>query len=328
VEIEPFTADDADAIARYVDLTNACRAVDAPWNYETTAREAVAAFRYGWDLEPPAGFLVTDGGESVGLAELTLPERDNLHLAWAWIGIRPAHRRRGLGSALVEELTARAREAGRRTLVVEGWEGEAARGFAHHHGFELGSQWVLRRQLMAEVDHELVDKLHQDAARHAAAYELTRQTGRTPDDQLAALAELSASINDAPTDDLDFDDEVFDTKRVRSYEHAQLAPGHTLLRVIARHRETGALAGHTVVVVDADRPWIGGQHDTAAARDHRGHRLGLLLKTEMLRWLRESQPQLVLLDTGNAETNAHMIAVNEQLGYRVMARGLEYQRSV
>lgn len=328
MEINQFAPDDADAVRRFVDVTSACRAVDAPWRHAATEAEAVALFRYGWDLEPPVGFLATHDGRTVGLAELTLPERDNLHLAWAWVGIHPDHRRTGLGTALVEDLMARARAAGRRTLVVEGWESDAARGFAARHGFELGSQWICRRQVMAEVDHELVDKLHDDAGRHATAYELVRRTGRTPDNELAALAELTASINDAPSDDLDFEDEVFDAERVRAYEDAQLAPGHTMLRVVARHRETGALAGHTVVVVDAERPWIGDQHDTAVARDHRGHRLGMLLKTEMLHWLRETQPQLRYVDTGNAESNVHMIAVNEQLGFRVMARGLEYQRSV
>ena len=54
----------------------------------------------------------------------------------------------------------------------------------------------------------------------------------------------------------------------------------------------------------------------------------MLVKTEMLSWLREVQPQLEYVDTGNAETNRHMIAVNEELGYRVMQRGLEYQRGL
>jgi hypothetical protein len=61
-------------------------------------------------------------------------------------------------------------------------------------------------------------------------------------------------------------------------------------------------------------------------RDHRGHRLGLLLKAGMLLWLAETEPQLESVDTWNAESNDHMIAVNEQLGYRVMGRGLQFQR--
>ena len=58
---------------------------------------------------------------------------------------------------------------------------------------------------------------------------------------------------------------------------------------------------------------------------HRGHRLGLLLKADMLRWLAETEPALEAVDTFNAESNDHMVAVNERLGYRVMGRELQYQ---
>ena len=68
------------------------------------------------------------------------------------------------------------------------------------------------------------------------------------------MADLTAAINDAPTDDLDIEDGVLSPERVRGYEDAQLAKGHRLYRVFARHRETGDLAGHTVVVVDGERP--------------------------------------------------------------------------
>jgi hypothetical protein len=61
-------------------------------------------------------------------------------------------------------------------------------------------------------------------------------------------------------------------------------------------------------------------------QQHRGHRLGLLLKTGMLLWLAEAEPQLGSVDTWNTETNDFMIRVNEQLGYRVMGRGVQYQR--
>ena len=54
----------------------------------------------------------------------------------------------------------------------------------------------------------------------------------------------------------------------------------------------------------------------------------MLLKTDMLRWLAEVQPQLETIDTWNAESNDHMIGVNQVLGYEVLARALAYQRSL
>jgi hypothetical protein len=95
---------------------------------------------------------------------------------------------------------------------------------------------------------------------------------------------------------------------------------------MARERSSGVLAGHTVVSVDADNPGFGAQYDTSVLADHRGHRLGLLLKIEMLRWLGDTEPQLRVLDTWNAASNDHMIDVNEQLGYVVVGSAVEWQK--
>ena len=89
---------------------------------------------------------------------------------------------------------------------------------------------------------------------------------------------------------------------------------------------TGELAGHTVVAVDSERPFIGDQHDTSVVGAHRGHRLGQLLKSGMLLRLRDLEPQLETIDTWNAESNDHMIGVNELLGYRIMGREVQYQK--
>ena len=50
---------------------------------------------------------------------------------------------------------------------------------------------------------------------------------------------------------------------------------------------------------------------------HRGHRLGLLVKIAMLDLLAAHQPAVRHIETGNAGGNAHMIAINEQLGFTV-----------
>ena len=80
---------------------------------------------------------------------------------------------------------------------------------------------------------------------------------------------------------------------------------------------TGEVGGHTVVLTHPMQPHVGGQGDTAVARHHRGHRLGLLLKIDMMRWLAEVEPQLKIIETWNNVDNSFMINVNEALGYRL-----------
>lgn len=328
MEITEFAPDDEAAVRRYVEVANAVRAADSPWVHPLTLHGATGKLRHHWDGEPPVPFLATEDGTPVGVAEWHVSFYDNLHLAWLTVEVHPEHRRRGHGTALFDALVDRTRSAGRTLLGADAWESDATRAFAARHKLELKSVEVNRRQLLADVDPVLVDRLHDGAAASAAAYELVRCPPRTPDDQLDAMAEMVASINDAPLDDLDLEDEVFTADRVRAYEHAYAERGYLLHRLVARHRETGELAGQTAVAVDLERPHLAQQHDTSVVRAHRGHRLGMLLKAGMLQWLREEQPQVVSIDTWNAASNRFMIGVNEELGYRVLGTALAFQRPV
>jgi hypothetical protein len=217
---------------------------------------------------------------------------------------------------------------GRTTLLAGTWELPAVTAFAGRHGFEQAMVAVKRRQFPAELDHDELARLYAAALPHAESYELVRLAGRAAEEDLPGLATMAAAINDAPIDDLDVEDDVFSPERLRSYEDAQLAREHRLYRVFARHRDTGDWAGQTVIAVDGERPHLADQHDTSVVRAHRGHRLGLLLKLEMIRWLAEAEPQVREVSTWNAASNDHMIGVNEALGYRVVARGLEHQRKL
>ncbi len=48
----------------------------------------------------------------------------------------------------------------------------------------------------------------------------------------------------------------------------------------------------------------------------------------MLLWLAEVEPQVETVDTWNAESNDHMIAVNEVLGYRILGREIQFQKAI
>jgi GNAT superfamily N-acetyltransferase len=328
MEIIRFGPDDTDRLASYVEVVNAARSADSPWVHPATLHCQDARFRYGWDGEVETPYVGLVDGAPVAVGRLATTDYDNLHLAWLGIDVDPDHRRRGHGTAMLDALLEEVRARGRTSVGIDGWESEAAAGFAARHGFERRSSSIMRRQFPAELDWAELERLHREAEAAAPAYELVRREGRTPDDELEALAVMASAINDAPTDDLDIEDEVFTAERMRGYETAQLARGDRLFRILARHRDSGELAGQTVVVVDGERPELGDQHDTSVVAAHRGHRLGLLLKVAMNLWLRDAQPQLTEISTWNAESNDHMIGVNEAIGYRVMGRQLEFQKSL
>lgn len=328
LEIHRFTPDDTEDVRTSFEIINAIGAADAPWEHPWLLDRFEGFLRKGWDGEPPVCYLATVDGKAVGQAFVFYSERDNTHLGWAWMGVLPEHRRLGYGSALFAHVQDEARAAGRTSIGADGWESERAVGFAAKHGLEKRSQAIMRRQTLSEIPKGRLQELYDEAAARATDYELVRIVGRTPDDMVDAMVELAAAINDAPTDDLDIEDEVFSAERLAAYETSQIERGSRLYRLVARHRATGELGGHTVIAVESQRPEIGNQHDTAVAAAHRGHRLGLLLKAGMLLWLAEVEPQLASVDTWNAESNDHMIAVNEVLGYRILGRELQFQKSL
>jgi hypothetical protein len=87
--------------------------------------------------------------------------------------------------------------------------------------------------------------------------------------------------------------------------------------VAAFHQQAGQIAGYTELRIPADLPGWGLQGNTAVARRHRGHQLGLLLKAQMLELLAVHEPGLERIATWNAAANRHMVAINEQLGFGV-----------
>ncbi len=328
MHIEEFTADDDGLVEEVVGLQNCIQQADSPWAHPMTVTSLVGMMRHGWDGETPRSLVARVGDRVVGHASFWIGEWDNTDLAWFDVSVHPDARRGRVGSSLVDALRDLTRQTGRTKIGADGWDAESTYAFAGAHGFEKKSQAINRRQFLAEIDPAFVEKLHAEAAELAADYELLRIAGPTPADLMDKVAVMTAAINDAPLDDLDIEDEVFPPERVRGYENATIARGQRLYRLVAQHRGTGELAGHTIVAVEDERPAIGHQHDTSVVREHRGHRLGVLLKAGMLRWLAEAEPQLETVDTWNAESNDHMIGVNEQLGYRVLGRGLQFQRAL
>ncbi|MFZ1286794.1 MAG: GNAT family N-acetyltransferase [Candidatus Phosphoribacter sp.] len=313
-------------VGAVVALLNEGARLDSPWRPPTTERGLRAMLRHGWDGEAPPWFACLVDGQIVATGGVFASTYDNLNAAWLEVQVHPDSRRRGFGTALVTHLESSAAGDGRTVLGIDGWEAPGVSSFAAAHGYELKQHSVCRRLTVTPDLPARLAPLHDEALAKAGDYELIRLAGPLPDDWLAPMGQLVAAINDAPLDDLVLEDEVFPAERLKGYDQGQLARGHRLYRVIARHRPTGELAGHTVVAVEQDRPHLGDQHDTSVIAAHRGHRLGMLLKTEMMRWLGEAEPKLEQVDTFNAESNDHMIGVNDAMGYQPVGRAVIFQK--
>ncbi len=108
-------------------------------------------------------------------------------------------------------------------------------------------------------------------------------------------------------------------ERVRAIEAGLAAQDRAKVTTAACHDATGHLVGYTEVVIPLGAPESSWQHDTLVMSEHRGHGLGLAMKVANLWAVTERHPDVRSISTWNADENAPMIAVNEEMGCAVTA---------
>jgi GNAT superfamily N-acetyltransferase len=283
---------------------------------------------YGIEL-----WLGMSGGQDIGCVKLTMPLHDNLGNADVDLAIHPDHRGQGLGRRLAEAMLARVRALGRTTVTAEVSSPlgvDIARtpgaGLAGRFGAKPALTETRRLLDLTESDEAALAALEADVTARAKGYSLMQWIDRVPDGDVEDLAALMVRMSiDAPHGDLVEEPEVWDVARYRAKEDSALARGRKRVGSAARDEATGRLVGFTDIGVSTVRPELGFQWDTIVSREHRGHRLGLLLKLANLRLLREVSPTTRYVNTWNADDNAPMVAVNDALGYRPVEVTQEWQ---
>jgi GNAT superfamily N-acetyltransferase len=115
------------------------------------------------------------------------------------------------------------------------------------------------------------------------------------------------------------DEEKWDAQRVIDMEQRVAQMGQTLLVVAAEHIQSGELSAFTEIGIGADTTATTHQHDTLVLKDHRGHRLGMLVKSAALIAWQKIAPESPRVITYNAEENRPMLSINEALGFTAVA---------
>lgn len=275
-------------------------------------------------------FAAWSHGEVVGALHVMLPLRDNRHVVVLWVAVVAAARGQGIGSALLARAEQVAVEHGRSTLLVESeWAAsgaDPAEQFAARRGYVV-AQTMLRSAMPLPADrimlHSILD------APGAEDHVIESFVDALPESWLEDLAVLATRMStDAPTDDVDWQEEVWDADRVRAGHEEMLAAGRRVVESVARHVPTGRLVGFTRVEVPSDSPRRAYQQDTLVLTEHRGHRLGARLKAANVLLVMEALPEVRGIVTWNADSNGHMLAVNRALGYVPDGYRREWQKKI
>jgi GNAT superfamily N-acetyltransferase len=257
------------------------------------------------------------------------------------LGVAPAYRNQGIGTALLAEVEAETRAAGRPVLQVGAVHEAIAESemlpaptgfgavpladpgfrFLQHHGFQLEQVYRISTVELPVAAEVLATYEEQARAKAGDEYRVLTWHGDTPADRRADVAELVSRLaTDAPTGNLEVEPEPWDAERVRQNDERRQQAGRLQYAAVVEHVPSGKLVAFNGVSVPSDDPTRPAQQGiTLVLKEHRGHRLGMLVKVANIREVMANRPETPFIITDNAEENRPMLDVNEAVGFKAVA---------
>ncbi|MFD4642238.1 GNAT family N-acetyltransferase [Lentzea sp. NPDC058436] len=281
------------------EVATAWAAEDAPDREQAPVEAYIAMWESRNDLGfEPARFVVArENGKIVGYAQAEVSEAEaNSHLALVTVVVRPRHRRRGIGTALLRATPSLLD----RQTVIESWSvgpGEPGDHFAAALGFRVVTSMTRQRLRLTGPP---------DVAELPAGYELVTWKGAAPEEFVEAYVEGLNAIAGAPFGETALDHAHNTVESIREDEAEALSDRWVVLLL-----HEGSAAGVTVVERKSARPEYAEQLHTVVLPAHRGKGLGLLIKSRMLHEL----DGVETVFTRTSSENVHMLRVNHALGY-------------
>ena len=183
-------------------------------------------------------------------------------------------------------------------------------------GFRL-EQVERGSRLPLPVDEGVLERMLAEASAAAGPdYRIHHWGLHTPAQWREDIAYLLTRMStDAPTAGLEEPEDPWTVERLLADEAEEVDSPSTRFVAAVEHVPTGRLAGFTEMVAPADRERAVDQEDTIVLTEHRGHRLGMLLKIANVAHLQRVRPGHPRIVTYNAEENRHMLNVNEAIGF-------------
>jgi len=286
------------------------------------------------DENQPKRVLLARSDRTIAGRAVLVMQHDDTEVGWVDVRVLPELQGAGAGRALSDAIEVLAREAGLTRLITyvvskdaPGERLAAPTGFGsvpagnREVRFLLANGWTLEQvergsRFALPADSEKLAALGATAEEHARDYRVLTWTGASAPELLEDLAALQTRMStDAPSAGLDEPLDVWTAERFANKEALLLDSPQLLLTAAVRHEPTGRLVGFTRLTAPHDTTRAVGQWDTIVLHEHRGHRLGMLLKIANLQLLGEAAPGHPSVLTWNAEENRPMLAVNEAVGF-------------
>lgn len=263
-----------------------------------------------------ASWVATIGLEPAGVLTASLPlDDDNRTLAVVEdLEVVPDQRRRGVAWALLQAVLPHLVDDGRASLVID-TRSDAGVALCQRLGLTARQEERISRLRIADLDPAQQEEWARGEPAAAAGYRLVQIGDHCPEELVEAYLTAKISMGDVPLGDLDYTVPQWDADVLRSREARWQQQRVSCARTLALAPD-GSGAGLSEIFIGLDRPTMGWQGDTGVRAEHRGRRIGRWLKAVNLADARRLEPRLAVVETGNAQSNRWMLAINEAMGFR------------
>lgn len=343
IEIRPLTvpasidAPDATDFVEMVRVRNAIyREISGHDDHRFAADELLPHY-FPTEYETRLAWVLVADGRIIGRIGLDLPHEEGSNVALWLVELLRDEWGRGIGSTAYELVERTAREHGR--TVLQSWaEHPEAPGerLAPPTGFgdiprDHAARFFLRHGYALEQvercsafdlsgSFDAVARLLAEATSASAGYRVVQWVAPTPPEFADGYAWMKSRMStDAPAAELEFDEEIWDAARIAQHDERYTSSGRLLQVTAAQHLATGELCAFNELVIGKDRTEATHQEDTLVLKEHRGHKLGTLVKCAGLLAWRDAAPDSPRVITYNAEENRPMLDINEAIGFAPIA---------